>query len=347
MNKKKLFSLLLAIMLIVSSFLFVSYLETHNSKNPSRSAISLGPRVNYLVYDKPIRSIPNASMELSAINNTTTTIQVFGTFPGSKHVYLLANSSLQFLNGSLFLSSSFYSISDEWASFISQNHINMTPSLTVESYQSIYMNGKVYVYSFYNNIPFDPYDVNSFTLNPNNISSQSNDRSVQASLAMDVLNGTGIDPSDYSSITLTPYLINLSISFSGEPQEIINSSNFSTTYAPASDSALESVNPDDVSQFNYYTHSYATYDQVYRTANLTGPFPLAVVHMSKAVANGNSQIDVGGAFFILDGTMGIESSQVFKSISGDITTTMSSNPSYIHNVNATSELGLGEHGHFP
>ncbi|PYB67446.1 hypothetical protein DMB44_09175, partial [Thermoplasma sp. Kam2015] len=187
---------------------------SHPQTQLHRKNLDLGPRVNYYVYDDPITDIANASRELSIINNTTIDVQIFGSYPDSNKTYVLANTSLDFFNGSIFLTPQFYNVSDAWASFISMHHLNMYPSLTIDAFENIYDNGSVYIYSYYNNIPFDPYAIRVISVASINLSSAMTNKSVQASMALNVFNGTGINVGNYSDITFTPYVINVSLSFS-------------------------------------------------------------------------------------------------------------------------------------
>ncbi|KAA8922403.1 hypothetical protein [Thermoplasma sp.] len=339
MEKDKLVSIILVSVLVVSALFSFGYFAMHPSHAAVKGDLDLGPRVNYHIYDDPITDMTNISRELSVINNTTINVQIFGSYPDSNETYVLANTSLDFFNGSIFLSPQFYNVSNAWSSFISSHHLNMYPSLTIEAYENIYENGSVYIYSYYNNIPFDPYAIKIVSMASSNLTSAIKDRSVQASIALNVFNGTGINVGNYSNITFTPYVVNVSLSFSKKPIQVINASVFTNVDVQSrADPYCEEY------QFDYYTYSYDTYDKVTATHNLTGPFPIMIVHMSKNVADGKSMIIMSGAYTIINGIVGLESDQAYKPNSGDVTTTMSSDPSYIHNANlsvSTESVGYG------
>ncbi len=328
MNGSKIIAIAIAIVLISAGSFTIMYFESHGNSTRSKSNFYAGPRLNYYIYDNRITNLSsNVSRELSAINNTTIDVQVFGSYPDANKTYMLVNTSLNFFNGSIFLSPEFYNVSNAWASFISSHHLNMYPSLTVEAYENVYVNGSVYIYSYYNNIPFNPYALSVFTIQASEMYQNMTDKPIQALIAEQVLNGTGINPKDYNNITLTPYEMNASLSFSNRPIQVINASVFNGSGQPAVNPYCEEYS------FNYYTYSYDTYDKNTSTTYLNGPFPIMIIHMSKNVSNGKSEISFGGSYFIVNGMMGIESDQAYKSNSGEVSTTMSSSPSYIHNVN--------------
>ena len=59
----------------------------------------------------------------------------------------------------LFLSPLFMKVADEWVSLLGSMEGSQTPSLDIYATLSTVDNGTLYVYSYYNNIPFNPFNV--------------------------------------------------------------------------------------------------------------------------------------------------------------------------------------------
>ncbi|MGC8609451.1 MAG: hypothetical protein ACP5UV_06235, partial [Thermoplasmata archaeon] len=335
LDKIKVLSIALVTIMVSSAMFSFAYFVIRPADNRIRGDLDLGPRINYRIYDDQITEMQKISRELSIINNTTISVQISGTYLGSNDTYVMANTSLQFFNGSIFLSPEFYNLSHIWALFISSHHLNMYPSLTIESYESIYRNGSLYVYSSYNNIPYNPYVVRTLSVPSSSILGPGSNMSVQARIAYNVLNGTGIDPHHYSNVTLTPYEINTSISFPDKPEQVLRDNDFSDVF-------------NNTTSFSRYAgeYSYITYSKVIGTHYISGPLPLMIVHMSDNVAYGGSLVIYGGNYLTINNTMGTESDQVFVSSSG-ICSTMSTFPSYLYIIKPTEISYIESYGIFP
>ncbi|MEM0155778.1 MAG: hypothetical protein QW597_04150 [Thermoplasmataceae archaeon] len=133
------FVLIVAFIVLVAGTLYYinSGKQTAELQGPyiSVSAFDLGP------------SVP------SRINNFS--VYIYGTTSNATNV---SNDQLLFSDYSSsssmtgYLNRSFYSISSEWGKIVPGKNI----SLSLYAFHNIYANGNVTVYSFYNNLPYDP-----------------------------------------------------------------------------------------------------------------------------------------------------------------------------------------------
>ncbi|PYB67676.1 hypothetical protein DMB44_08095 [Thermoplasma sp. Kam2015] len=164
-------------------------------------------------------------------------------------------------------------------------------------------------------------------------------KSVQASMALNVFNGTGINVGNYSDITFTPYVINVSLSFSKKPIQVINASIFSNVNMsgqPNADPYCEEY------QFDYYTYAYDTYQDTVWQKNMEGMFPLLLVHLSKNVSSGLSGIVYSGSVMLINADMYVNGNEVYKPVSGEATSSMSTSPSTIILKNFTFTGGISQ-----
>lgn len=186
-------------------------------------------------------------------------------------------------------------------------------SLDLVSTLSIVKNGSVYVYDYYNNIPFNPFSI---------VVSHYTDNSSWFS-------NTTINPSQYTSInyvnlTLTTFIsFNLSRPTFVEKLNPNNSSGVQSALSIASplQSALSITSPVPSQSGTYYVPT--------QYVNITGPFPLVASEISLNDSNAGSYLINAAAYFLLDSaTLDLNSNQVIVSKSGEITNEMSTKPAY-------------------
>ena len=221
-NKKILISIVIVVSLISVAF---TGIELYNLNTHSAGNASYGPKVNI--------SIANPN-NFSSNANVTESIQIMSVNPS----YLWTSGSPAIGSASLpaqgyttifnktffplsygkttylgFLNySNFYPIMVGWQSYYhKQGYKNGSTvqkvSLQVEATLSIMQNGNLSVYTYYNNLPFNPLSFSLFV-----------DKEIQGITSNEPsnsawFNGTGISPSSFSLLAYIPFSFNLSPSF--------------------------------------------------------------------------------------------------------------------------------------
>ena len=290
-------------------------------------------------------------------NGTTITLQIYEAVPAAfknpgLHVGNVTPAAQwtngyddELLNGtisanvtSFFLSPIFDTLAQEWTALLGPSQGTNFPSLTVEAVKSVSVGGSIELYQYYNDLPFDAFALKVLDVNRSMIG---------APATLSWFNGTGIDPLEYSSLTLASLALNLTLLFPGAPQQVVAISTAVSqiphggapprTSTPASLSAAG----DNSSGTSYrYEWSNSTTDTLLRASYLDGNLPLIGAHFSNGADQGGSLIDLGAAVTVLNDSMNLDSVQVFENQTGHISTAMSTAPSFAYGAN-TSVAGVG------
>jgi hypothetical protein len=227
----------------------------------------------------------------------------------------------------LFLSPLFLNIASEWRGIFSRMNGKNYPSLTLDVLKTVYANNSVEIYRSYNNIEYNPFSVGYNTFNNASTGTAGLDQ---------WFNGSGIDPSNFSAINMVNLSFSLNVSFPNTPFQIINNvtSNGSSTNANVPDISPQLYSPDCSGTGSYtstyWTYNYYTYTRNTGINNTTGYLPLIAVHLGRNTANGLSQIAMYASLFIESDTIGFTSAQPYVPTSGQVSTSMSTTPSFSH-----------------
>ncbi len=321
LDRRKILAIVLTLILIVSVAAYYELRPAHPNSggvpNTQNLNLSLGPR---LVVNDPGYSGSNST------STSTTTLQVFAAVPNafnvtgkksldlksvnisdnSRYVELLnttisANQSVQFLSGD------FNSVSSQWEYLFSSSFISSTTSLTVLAYKTVYNGSTISVYTYYNNIQYQPEKIEIF-----------NTTSANSTLTGNWFNGSTTDPSSYHSVSYDNLSMNLSIVFPRTPSQ---------TFQAYSTSGQYSYETYVAPQFVNYTDRIDMHSEVI--------LPLIGIHLSTAVSSGNSLIDFYSEFPSLSDGLYFNSANVFDPVSGRMSSTMSTAPSF-SNVGGSS-----------
>mgnify|MGYP001626198034 FL=1 len=307
--RKSVIAVAIATMFIIGVFSVAFYYEYRNEKS-----LIIGPKL--------ILSTIASSGNVTGIE----TVQVFSELPsvvgeftntlgngidiGNENIY--NNSAyVELLNATfpysekpvhLFLSPKFMTISDEWVSILKGMEGSQTPSLEIYATLSIVKNGTLYVYSYYNNIPFNPFDVTLSFFNGNS----------------DWFSNSSVNTADYGSITFANLSLYANVSFDMNNPSFVNSINISSP----------SMIPE--TQLNVYGGGGGQTGTFYVPLwykNITLPLPLVATHISLNDSNASSYIIDSAAFAKGSVSINLNSNTVFVSNSGTITNQMSTDPS--------------------
>ena len=288
-------------------------------------------------------------------NATAITLQVYAAVPSALRGLQIDNISSsaqatngyddQLLNGtiagnssSFFLTPTFDTVAQEWAGLFQSEQGTNYPALTVEAEKTVSISGSVYLYQYYNNLPFDPFALQVLDVN----------QSTTATPAiLEWFNGTGIDPEQYSSLTLVNLAFNLTLVFPPTPLQVVAPATGARQLpgvplsAPRTSPKEHSLMEDSPSVTTYgYAWSNTTTTTLLRVSYLNGTLPLIGVHFSNGADQGASLIALGGSVSVLNDSLNFDSALVYENLTGELSTTISTSPSFSYVANSTT-LGVG------
>ncbi len=337
-NAKIAISVLIAAAAVISTFGYFHFQHASPGQGSAKlPSIELGPKLSIGVY--------NFSTNPSVENNTTIMVQVFGLFPqvvqGSKVLSVNLSSVnesnntdyVQLLNTTfstdgvtVFLSPMFLNVAYAWESVMS---LGDRPSLTLEASKSVYVNGSIDVYTYYNNILYNPMSVFVQSLKTNGSNSQ---------VASGWFSNTSLNVSDYSYVNYTAMAFNEYLTFPDHPSWVAKGFEPHATGSRASVKGEPVRAGTDSGSYYYNTTIYSTYTNITGTNSSAGYLPLIAVHLSNNTRYGLSEVSFFAAVIQLeDTTIGIESNQVSWTDSGEVTSSLSVTPSYEHVTNSNFE----------
>lgn len=345
---------------LVATVTFVVYdsRSTSDNANHALKSASFGPRVDILVNSG--NSVTSGAQNLViSSNNTTVSLQIFSIVPSlfsasinsanltganisdnSYYVELL-NTTLNSSREIEFLSPLFINISREWNEIFNKMKGKNYPSLSVDAYKTVLVNNTIQIYKYYNNIQYNPELTNLSTFN--NIQ----DGNISSSLDS-YFNGTGINLSEYSSISITDLSFTLNITFPDTPYQTLRN----VTMSSEKNDGISSFGPINesgsgcITTYGWDNYS-STYDSVTGINTTRGYLPLIAVHMGRETAESLSGIAYSAALFLLNNTIGVNSAEPYVSSSGEVTTQMSTNPSFSVLANASVAESSGELAAYP
>lgn len=329
--------IVVAVILVLAGAIEIGRLVT-TSHVATKPTADFGPKLQLI----------NIGTDNPVANNTTLQIQVFSAVPsafstqGILH-YLIAGSAQtnngaddELLNATLLpgnttssflLSSTFDTIAAEWAKLLAPYQGKNYPSLTVEATESVWTESKVSIYQYYNNIPYNPANASTVTLSAAQLASPE---------AAAWFAGTGLNTSAYSQVQLTPVQLNLSVQFPATPVEVYpisGSSGAAVSTAPMRSACLQT---DTTCTTEYeYEDGSVTSSTLEKTTYIYGTLPLMGFQTDPGVNGGNSLVDLGASVTVLNDTINLNSAQPYENAQGQVTTAMSTSPSYSHTANVT------------
>jgi hypothetical protein len=202
----------------------------------------------------------------------------------------------------LFLSPVFMKVANEWVSLLGSMEGSQIPSLDIYATLSTVDNGRLYVYSYYNNIPFNPFNVTLSEFNGNS----------------DWFSNSSINTADYTSITFANLSLYANVSFDMNSPSFVNSINISSP----------SMIPEtQLSVYGGGGGQSGTFYEPLWYKNITLPLPLVATHISLNDSNAFSNIIDSAAFVKGSVSINLNSNTVSNSTSGTVTNQMSTDPS--------------------
>ncbi|MCL4335379.1 MAG: hypothetical protein M1402_04710 [Candidatus Thermoplasmatota archaeon] len=340
----KIIAVLIAIVLIATvTFVIYDSRSPAGKSNKVPKSASFGPKIDVSV--GPVDSATSGDQNSGIVNNTSITLQIFSVVPSlfsgstgsaslinanisdnSYYVELL-NTTLNSSRATVFLSPLFVNISREWNELFSKMEGRNYPSLSVDAYKTVIVNSTVQIYKYYNNIEYNPemVDVSTF----NNIQSGNTVPDLES-----YFNGTGLNLSDYSSISITDLSFTLNITFPDTPYQTLTNVTMSSGKSDGSPFVTMTGSSGCITTYRWDNYS-STYDSVTGINTTEGYLPLLALHMGRATAESLSLISLGGTLTLLNNTIGINSAEPYVSSSGEVTTQMSTNPSFAVLANAS------------
>lgn len=341
---RKIFAILAGIALISTAFVVYEHISPNYSSKPNAA---FGPILNVNTSLNPLN--PNSSI------SSTITLQVFSPVPSAFGVsgyksfnltnptgvnsnrYLeLINTTLSSNSSKLLLPGQFNTVAKQWREILSGYSGNSDPSLTVIAHKTVFNGTNVSVYTYYNNVPF----------NPDRISIE-NSTITNSSFVNNWFNGTQVNPVNYSYVKFANTSLNLSLVFPKKPTQIIKVKNSSTS---ALASANLAASPDTVCSNFYYNKTFYTTTDVNDSVNYTDTqdmhstvmLPLLGLHFSNATSAGKTDIAFSSSIFITSDKIGFNSANAYQPVSGETTSTMSTNPSYSHTANVSTGSSIAQ-----
>lgn len=344
-------------LIVIAASAAVIWHPTQGSVVTALPAGTFGPKVNLANGTSPAEPL--------VANNTTISIQVFGAVPtafetpGTSYQasgilsYPVGPSAQatnpaddELLNVTLlpqnyttafFLSPSFDIIAQDWALLLAHDKGTGVPSLSMEAVKTVVENGSIALYQYYNNLPFNPSTLKISTLYPSDPSDN----------ASPVFSGTGIDPASYTQVTVTNLEFDPTLDFPAKPMQVLTQSSTHPSWPAlkvASATATPCVSPDtSCTTTYYYTYPVSTSDTLTHTGYANGTLPLLGVHISSNVSSGKSTIVLGASVAASSANIDFSSAQPYVSSSGEVTTTMSTSPSYAPLANIS--VGISGNGY--
>jgi hypothetical protein len=201
----------------------------------------------------------------------------------------------------------------------------------VDAYDTVYSGNNISIYSYYNNLPYNPMNVvmqSSLDYNTTEVSQW--------------FNGTSVNPDNYSTVSFAQYAMYLNLSFPSIPSQVLHVSGNSSA---SNNSQL--ITPDQCSNFYYNVTSYSTYNDVLSvnytdSQDMHSPvlLPVLAVHLSNGTYNGKSLIDFYSSITLLNDKIGLNSANAYESSSGQESSTMSTSPSFEHIANISNSASI-------
>jgi hypothetical protein len=243
----KLIAIVLSAVLIIAavSLYAIAVYSSINSKKVNKPVAYFGPRI-----------VIESNEDGAAIgNNTAINVQIYSAVPDSFVKNGISIHSIpsgnqwnnsvndELLNatmmpgnnstGTLFMPPLFNSIAEEWVPLLSRDTGTNYPSLTVEAVKSVELNGSIQLYQYYNNLPFDPFNLSIVSANSTVLS---NSTLLSSTGRERWFNGTGLNPSDYSEVYFTNLSFNLRLVFPSTPLQVIPMGSQASEAASSADS---------------------------------------------------------------------------------------------------------------
>lgn len=305
---------------------------------------------------KVVLTMPSSLRSIA--NNTTLQIQIFGAVPQSfqSHGLLFYNLSAanrgnngvndELLNVTLtagnatrafFLKPIFTSIAQGWASYLSADNGRNYPALTVEMEKTVQANRTVSVYQYYNNLPFDPHNLKLLTLNASQLAGP---------LGSVVFSGTGIVPAQYSTVQIVDLVLNLTALFPPAPvaqipDSALGVSALSAPHQPLNTTACTTYSWGQLCVTCCFNSTVtSTFDALTTTTYAYGMLPLVGVHISSGASSGGSIVSFAASVVVQNATLNLTSAQPYVSGSGQVTTLMSTAPSFSHVATVTGDNSI-------
>lgn len=243
----------------------------------------------------------------------------------------LLNVTLQPENNTtaFFMTPVFDTIAGQWTHLLSKDTGNNYPSLTVIAVKTVDVNGTIKLYQYYNNLPYNPFELSILHLNNSTMQSPS---------AVEWFANTGVNTTDYSQIYLANLNFELALVFPQQPLEVIHSvGSGSNSTALSMRTAMKRLATADSSCYTWYSYSYSntTSDTLEKTTYANGTLPLIGAHIGRNADQGGSLVDIGASVTITSDNISLNSNQVYVPSSGTTTTTMSTQPSFAHLANVS------------
>ena len=285
-----------------------------SSANVTESLQIMGVNPSYLWPGGPS---PNGGMNLTA--GAYMTLFNDSWFP--------SQSANRHLNG--FLNDNFSKIIAGWKSYYQkEGNSNQSASVVVESTLSVLLNGNLSVYTYYNNMPF----------NPSGMILERYAQSTNSTLNS-WFNGTSVNPSSYSSLYFVPAAFNVTPSFDSAPAYVTEVNNTSAQTMPA----VSTYSPDRIIGI---CNTGTWYIQQW-TKTLHGPDPLLTVHINGNYPPENNFLAISEAIGTSSVEMSMNSDQTGVTSGGSVTDQMSTSPSWSATGTFTADGSLAQWSAFP
>jgi hypothetical protein len=314
--------------------------------------------------------LSGAANPAAIANNTTVSIQVYSAVPSAFETsssssplnFYTISAQNQWANGgdeellnvtlvpqgafdngvftnatSFFLAPTFDSIADEWSELLSHDSGKNFPSVTVVAEKTVAGKAGVAIYRYYDNLLYNPFSLQVLGLSGAALSGA----------ATSWFQGTDVNPSNYSSINLAALAVNLSVSFSSVAAQVIpqQSNSFGTetgssvALSPGAGPISTVTAPDSTAYF--YTYPITTGNLLVHASYAYGTLPLMGVTIGPNADSGDSEIALYATTLVLNDTISLNSNEVYAPVSGQVTTTMSTSPSFSHMANISVGTGGG------
>jgi hypothetical protein len=316
---KAIISIILSLIVITTAFIGIETL-----KSRSTSTADFGPKIN-ISFAEVNNQTGQANMNVTETIQVMTenpsyiwagNLQASGVSVAPDGAYLTlfnqtffpnANSSTIF---SGLLNSNFSKIVTGWRTYCNEHRATgMNVSMTLEASLSITVNDNLSVYTYYNNIPFNPSKIRFYS----NVSPQSQ-------TLKDWFNNTTVGISSYSSISYVPVTFNVTPEFNMQ----------SPTYTAVLNNSNEI--PYDQHAKTGSDVSYRCYPGTYYvqqwTKNLYGPDPLITMHNNVSYPTSSDYFAFSEGIITGSVDMAMNSEQTGISSGDTITNQMSTNPSW-------------------
>ncbi|MGP6240124.1 hypothetical protein ACNF40_06910 [Cuniculiplasma sp. SKW4] len=327
-RQKMVIAILSATMMILIPFAWFDVYSSHGSMEN----LTIGPKINI--------ALPQ-NLSFNGNTNITENVQIMGANPSyfpSQNNLIVANYSLPsqgyvtLFNMTLFPKNHknsfsgflnfnrFSAIITGWQRYYQEEGYSLGTrgqevSLQVEATLSILSNGNLSVYSYYNNMPFNPLSPSLSVVNFVNGLSNSNNNLNQW------VNNTGVDLPSYSMISYIPYSFNLTPSYNMAKPTYVTNINASVQ----NDNAYAKASPNRIAPPPCYigTKYIGTSVNV-----IHGPFPLLSIHDNATSNMTTNPLYISGSLATSRVTLCMTSDQTGVTAGGSITDQMSTNPSW-------------------